>query len=100
MARAARDTDSINTGHTCDATSTIVAGLAPRVKINGLIAAVTGDAIAPHEILSGTVCVPHVATVGLGSSRVHFHGKRAARKDDSADAGSITGHSDNVDIGD
>lgn len=99
MARAARDTDSIATGHACDATSTIVAGLAPRVKINGLLAAVKGDAIAPHTILVGTVCVGHSAVVNAGSSKVRFHGIPASRKGDSADAGSITGHSDNVDIG-
>lgn len=100
MARAARDTDTIATGHECDTTSTIVAGLAPRVKINGLMAAVKGDVIAPHTILSGIVCVPHAAVVNAGSSRVHFHGVPAARKDDSADAGSITGSSNDVDIGD
>lgn len=99
MPAAARLGDSISTGHACDATSTIAGALITKVKIDGIIAAVLGDAIAAHTILVGEVCVPHAATVGGSSSKVKFQGIYAARLGDAADAGVITSGSPDVNIG-
>jgi uncharacterized Zn-binding protein involved in type VI secretion len=60
MPMAARNTDDILTGHPCDVTSTIVATKAVKVFIQGQMAAVVGDVIAPHTILAGSSCVPQV----------------------------------------
>ena len=99
MPAAARLGDTISTGHGCDATSTIAGALISKVKIDGIIAAVFGDAIAAHTIPSGAACVSHSATVGGSSSKVKFEGIYAARVDDGADAGTITSGSPNVLIG-
>lgn len=99
MALAARLGDSISTGHLCDGTSTIMGQLQSKVKINGIFAAVAGDAIAPHTIKVGLNCVIHSAAINTGSSKVFICGIAATRVGDSADAGSITGHSSNVDFG-
>ena len=100
MPRAARLTDAISTGHGCDAASTIQGNLQQKVKINNIWAAVQGDPIAPHTLPSGIACIPHPGqVVNVGSSKVHIMGIPAARKDDSADMGVVTGHSSNVDFG-
>lgn len=99
MPAAARLGDPITTGHACDGTSTIAGALISKVKIDGIIAAVVGDAIAAHTILVGVVCVPHSATVGGSSSKVKFQGIYAARVGDAADGGVITAGSPDVLIG-
>jgi uncharacterized Zn-binding protein involved in type VI secretion len=99
MPAAARLGDTISTGHGCDGTSTIAGALISKVTIDGIIAAVIGDAIAAHTIPSGDACVSHSATVGGSSSKVKFEGIYAARVDDGADAGTITSGSPNVLIG-
>ena len=99
MPAAARLGDTISTGHGCDGTSTIAGALISKVKIDGIIAAVIGDAIAAHTIPSGAACVSHSATVGGSSSKVKFEGIYAARVGDGADAGTITSGSLNVLIG-
>ena len=99
MPAAARLGDTISTGHGCDGTSTIAGALISKVTIDGIIAAVIGDAIAAHTIPSGAACVSHSATVGGSSSKVKFEGIYAARVDDGADAGTITSGSPNVLIG-
>ena len=99
MPAAARLGDTISTGHGCDGTSTIAGALISKVKIDGIIAAVIGDAIAEHKIPSGAACVSHSATVGGASSKVKFEGIKAARFGDGADSGTITSGSPNVLIG-
>ena len=99
MPAAARLGDTISTGHGCDGTSTIAGALISKVTIDGIIAAVIGDAIAAHTIPDGDACVSHSATVGGSSSKVKFEGIYAARVDDGADAGTITSGSLNVLIG-
>lgn len=98
-AARAENTDTITTGHACDGTAKIAGSLNTTVKINGKNGAVQGDAIAPHTILSGKVCVPHSATVGGGSSTVFFGGIPAARVGDAADGGVIISGSGDVFIG-
>ena len=102
MPMAARNLDPILTGHPCDVTSTIVATLATgKVIIQGQPAAVTGDAIAPHTILSGSSCVPHSAVTGAGSLKVRLGPALlpANRVGDPADLGIIIGGSSKVIIG-
>ena len=99
MPAAARLGDTISTGHGCDGTSTIAGALISKVTIDGIIAAVIGDAIAAHTIPDGDACVSHSATVGGSSSKVKFEGIYAARVDDGADAGTITSGSLKVLIG-
>lgn len=98
-AALAEDTSTVNTGHGCNGTTTVRGTLQTTVRINGIIAAVKGDVLTPHTILSGLVCVPHTAYVNAGSSTVKIAGIPAARVDDSADAGTITSGSGNVNIG-
>jgi len=99
MPDAARIGDPITTGHGCDGTSTIKGNLQSKVKIEGIVASVVGDPIEDHTILSGSTCIPHVATVTGKSSKVKFGGKYAARVGDAADAGTITSGSSKVTIG-
>jgi uncharacterized Zn-binding protein involved in type VI secretion len=100
MTLAARLNDAISTGHPCDPASTIQGNLQQKVRINNIWAAVEGDPIAPHQFLSGGACIDHPGMiVNSGSSKVFIMGISAARKDDSADMGVITGHSSNVDFG-
>ena len=103
MPDAARLGDSTTTGHGCDTVTTIIASedqaLVSTVRINNIIAAVDGDLLSPHTILSGISCVPHVAYVNIGSTTVKIENIAAARVGDSADAGNITSGSGNVSIG-
>lgn len=96
MAAVARLGDPITTGHPCDATATIAGQLQSKVFVNGIIAAVKGDPIAPHTILVGDICVPHSAVVNAGSSKVFCQGISIARVGDSADLGVIVSGSSNV----
>lgn len=88
-------TDSINTGHGCDATTVTQAG-SGNVFVNGKGACRKGDAIKIHTILAGTSCVPHSAQINAGSGSVFVNGIPIARKGDSADAGNISSGSGNV----
>ena len=90
----------VSTGHACDGTTTIEGTLQTTVRIEGTLAAVDGDALAAHTILSGTVCVPHAAIVNEGSGTVRIEGIPGARVDDSADADRITTGAGTVFIGD
>lgn len=98
-AARAEEVDTITTGHGCDTEAQIKGTLQTSVLINGIIAAVKGDEIAPHTILSGIECVPHSSIVNAGSGTVFFEGIPAARIGDSADAGEIITGSENVFIG-
>lgn len=103
MPAAARVGDTVNTGHGCSVTVPIVNTTQTKVKINGILAAVIGDPLAPHTILIDGNCVPHedpaVTKVLSGSSLVSIEGKAAARVGDLADLGSIITGSPNVIIG-
>lgn len=99
MPKAARIGDSVATGHGCDATTTIQGNLQGTVRVEGKLLAVRGDILAPHTILSGTVCVPHTAYTSSGSSSVSAHGIAVCRVGDAADAGSITSGASTVNIG-
>lgn len=94
MPAIARIGDEISTGHGCDAVSTIFEG-SNNVFCNSIGIARQGDAIAPHTIPAGPVCVGHSAVINEGSPSVFVNGIPMARVGDSADAGSITEGSSN-----
>ena len=108
MPGCARVGDTINTGHLCDTTATIIVG-SNDVFVNGKSATFLGSDISSHQIESqrgvqppgnppgSSTCIPHPnQKVYAGSTTVKVNGKPMARKGDSADAGSITGGSTNV----
>lgn len=89
------ETDTIDTGHGCTATTTTDEGSSD-VFINGIGACRVGDAITIHTTPSGYKCVPHTAFINEGSSSVFVNNKSIARKGDSADEGKITSGSPTV----
>lgn len=98
MPAAARQGDTVNTGHGCDATTTIQGPGSPNVFIGGKPAARINDLLAPHQITNpapsppAPPCIPHPAQkVNVGSATVLINGRGAARVGDSADLGSISG---------
>lgn len=101
MPGCARVNDTINTGHGCDTTATIVVG-SNNVKVNGRSATFRGADISSHQITNpapppAPPCIPHPGQkVNVGSSTVKVNGKPMARIGDSADLGSVTGGSTNV----
>ena len=97
MAAVARkdNTDTVNTGHGCDSTTTTKAG-SSNVFVNGKGACRNGDAIEVHTIPSGSSCVDHTAYITSGSSKVFVNSIAIARNGDSADVGNISSGSDNV----
>jgi len=101
MGRCARVNDTINTGHGCDTTATIVVG-SNNVFVNGRSATFQGADISTHTITNPAVppippCIAHPGQkVNIGSATVRVNGKPMARVGDSADLGSVTGGSLNV----
>jgi uncharacterized Zn-binding protein involved in type VI secretion len=94
MPAVARRGDTVNTGHGCDTTTTIIEGSSD-VIIQGSGAAYQGAALAPHTITNPASppippCIGHPGQkVNVGSSTVRVNGKPLARVGDSADLGSI-----------
>lgn len=104
MPAVARVGDTVNTGHGCDTTTTILStGSATNVYINGRLAALEGSQLAPHQITNPSQspgsppCIGHPGQkVNVGSSTVRVNGRRLARVGDSADLGQISQGSSNV----
>lgn len=95
MPAVARRGDTVNTGHGCSATTTIVEG-SSNVLIEGSGATFQGAALANHTITNPSQapgsppCIGHPGQkVNSGSGSVIVNGKRLARVGDSADLGSI-----------
>lgn len=88
-------TDTVSTGHTCDATTVTSAG-SSSVFVNGVGVCRVGDAIQIHNILVGQYCVPHTAVINAGSNCVYVDGIAIARDGDSTDLGTLTSGSTNV----
>lgn len=91
--------DTITTGHLCDAVAGIAGQLQNKVFVNGSPAAVQGDMIAPHTILAGGSCIPHLSKINVGSGKVFATGIPIARVGDSADAGAVASGSGTVNSG-
>ena len=98
MPACARVGDSVATGHGCDGSTTLAAAN-HFVNAQGANALVVGDLTVTHDILVGSTCVPHTASIASGSGKVTIGGIPAARLGDSCDAGSITSGSGKVNIG-
>jgi len=99
MPAVARVGDTVNTGHGCDTTTTILAvGSANNVYAEGLLVALQGSSLAPHNITNpaqpqppNPPCIPHPAQkVNIGSSTVRVNGRAIARVGDSADLGNVS----------
>jgi len=88
-------TDTISTGHGCDATTVTNVG-SSTVFVDGIGACRMGDTIQIHTLPAGQTCVPHTAQINAGSSTVFVDGIAIARQGDSADAGNITSGSSTV----
>lgn len=90
MALSARQGDGVTTGHPCDGSTTLAAPGQSTVRIEGQLACRITDLTVTHDILSGSVCVPHTAPITGSSGTVRIEGKLAARVGDGCDAGSIS----------
>ena len=98
MPAAAIKGSQVNTGHGCDAVTTIMDG-EPSVQIGGKDAAVQGSNLTTHNAPAGDKCLPHTTAVNAGSSTVKAGGKSLARVGDSACAGSISSGDASVVVG-
>lgn len=81
MPAAAIKGSQVNTGHGCDAVTTIMDG-EPSVQIGGKDAAVQGSNLTTHNAPAGDKCLPHATKVTEGSSSVEVNGKALARVGD------------------
>ena len=102
MPGCARVNDTINTGHGCDTTATIIVG-SNNVFVNGKVQHLRVQIFRPHTITNpvktpgAPPCIAHPGQkVNAGSETVKVNGKAMARIGDSADLGSVTGGSTNV----
>ena len=90
---ARTNTDSITTGHLCDAVATIGGSIQSTVRAGGINVALQGESILPHTIKVGDSCVVHAASINSGAPRIRVGGIPVARVNDSADAGAVSsGH--------
>jgi uncharacterized Zn-binding protein involved in type VI secretion len=99
MPKSARQGDSVDTGHDCDATTILAAPSQGSVFVNGKLACRLGDKTVSHDIRVSGECEAHVAPITGSSSSVYIAGALAARLGDACDAGTITTGSSNVNIG-
>ncbi len=99
MPAISRGTDSISTGHGCDAVTTLETsqtGTSAKVFINGLPVSCVGDKTIVHQVPGGSSCVPHQEVIKSGSGTIFIAGKAVARIGDSCDSGAIISGSANV----
>ena len=99
MPAVSRQGDSLSTGHICTGTTTLSTPGQSTVRANSILIARIGDPTVSHPFPPNPPCAPHVANVNAGSSIVKVHGIAVARVGDSADAGSMTSGSSNVNAG-
>jgi len=88
-------TDSISTGHGCDATTVTDQGSSD-VIVNGIGAVRAGDLCQVHLIPAGSSCVPHTVPLTTFSGTVRVNGSGVGRKDDAYSGHTITSGSGNV----
>lgn len=99
MPAAARQGDSVSTGHICTTVTSLDTPGQSSVYINGILACRLGDSTVVHTYPVGEACVSHSAPITGSSSSVYIEGVLASRLGDSCDAGSIISGSPNVYIG-
>ena len=88
-------TDSISTGHGCDATTVTDQGSSD-VLVNSIGAVRAGDLCQTHLILVGDSCVPHTVSLTSYSSTVFVNGKGIGRQGDQYSGHTLTSGSGNV----
>lgn len=88
-------TDSISTGHGCDATTVTDQGSSD-VRVNSIGAVRAGDLCQTHLILVGDSCVPHTVPLTSYSSTVFVNGKGIGRQGDQYSGHILTSGSGNV----
>ena len=97
MPRISRQGDRCRTGHLCSKSAPVNASQFS-VFANGKAVLTLGSRVAPHTILKGIKCIPHVNQKLNGSSRKVFaEGRGVGRKGDRADGkGMMKGASGDV----
>lgn len=88
-------TDSIATGHGCDATTVTDQG-SSSVFVNSIGAVRQGDLHAVHTFPVGPVCVPHALPLTSFSSSVFVNSKGVGREGDDYVGHVLTSGSSNV----
>ena len=102
MPEICRQDDTLNTGHACDATSTLAAPGQTKVYAENKLVARKGDNTNSHNTQTGTdedgdpICTPHTASITGSSSKVYVVNELVARIGDAVDAGSLTSGSTKV----
>ena len=96
MPLAARQGDTVSTGHGCDATTTLAAPSQSTVFVAGQLWCRLGDLTVSHDIPSGEDCVAHTAPITGSSATVFVAGIKCARVTDGADAGTISASTQNT----
>jgi uncharacterized Zn-binding protein involved in type VI secretion len=88
-------TDTVSTGHGCDATTVTDQGSSD-VRVNGIGAVRAGDLCQVHLIPAGSSCVPHTVPLTTFSGTVRVNGSGVGRKNDAYSGHTITSGSGNV----
>lgn len=99
MPAVCREGDSLSTGHACVGSTTLDTPGQSTVRANGILIARVDDPTVSHPFPPSPPCDPHVASVNAGSDTVSVVGSPIARVGDSADAGSMSSGSGNVNAG-
>lgn len=97
MPAVCRVGDELDTGHGCDATTTIDSSNTDgTVHANNIDVIVIGAPTVSHDIPSGSNCVAHTDVTKEGSPNVFINSIAVTRIGDAVDAGSMTEGSPNV----
>ena len=88
-------TDSISTGHDCDATTVTDQGSSD-VIVNSIGAVRAGDLCQVHLVKVGDSCVPHTVPLTSFSGSVFVNGKGVGRQGDQYSGHTLTSGSGNV----
>ena len=96
MPAISRKGDSLTTGHICASTTTLDTPTQSTVYATGELIARKSDKTVAHAYPPSPACVPHVASVNVGSETVYVVGLKCSRIGDSTDAGALTSGSETV----
>lgn len=89
-------TDSVKTGHGCDAT-TVTDKCSSKVFINGIGVVREGDAVKSHTYPVGPSCVPHAPVMdGNMASNITVEGKKVAMVGSTYDGHAVSSGSPTV----
>ena len=90
---AARQGDTVSTGHGCDATTTLAAPSQSTVFVAGKLWCRLEDLTVSHDIEDNSIppdCTSHIADITGSSATVYVVGIKCARVTDGADRGTIS----------